>query len=203
MDKELLAAVQSIARSVQPRFSISDGLQIVLALATIATAGLLCWYALETKRLRQAAEQQVTESQLQTEYSMKPVVVLTTAIDEGHVTRPNKFSLKNVGKGAALNTRVHPFSHNKTVQWWFQHRSVIAADELHFTVFGEVGKPASSVPENMKWVLNQQDALKEVPLVITYNGISGQRYQTQHTLMLTEDRSDLIVRVDKAGSKAI
>jgi hypothetical protein len=67
MDKDLLAAVQSIAQSLQPHYwspSISDVLQFLLVIATGLTVYWLWRYTKETEKLRIATRDQVNVSNL-------------------------------------------------------------------------------------------------------------------------------------------
>ncbi len=71
----------------------------------LITAGVVGWYAVETKCLRQAtqmqvkeSQNQVKESQRQTELQLRPFVILGSTHE--------KLYVKNVGNGTALNVRV-------------------------------------------------------------------------------------------------
>ncbi len=212
MEKDLLAAAQSFALSLQTRYwppSISDVLQFLLVIATGLTVYWLWRYTKETEQLRIATRDQVNvsnqlfekskqqvdaelqllrETQLQTEHSVMPMVVLTTGRWENNVT---VFFVENMGKGPALNTNIGQFTHDGSAKFYFGHRTAIAPGEKHVAWYGEVGSAAVASPGNMVVILKQQDALKEVPLCISYKGINGKTYRTEHTIMLTDRQDDL------------
>jgi hypothetical protein len=232
MDEDLLAAVRSIAQSLQPHYwppSISDVLQLGLLMATvglvIATIFTVRWlkkYTKETALLREATAEQVVlngkmlvetiglrkaaqdqvdaaarsvvEFQKQTEQSVMPMVVLTTEDSENNVTN---FIVKNMGNGAALNIWIEPFSHDGKVQSRFHHRSAIAASEHHIAFYVTDGSSTGGVPAFLVRLLGYAGSLKEIPVKITYNSISGQRYETFHTMMRTDSQRDLTIRFDE------
>jgi hypothetical protein len=152
-ENALLTAVQSIANSLTPHYwppSVSDVLQFLLVIATGLTVYWLWRYTKETEKLRIATRDQVNvsnllfektklqvdtelqllkETQLQTEHSMMPVVVLTTGVDHD-ANNTNKFVVKNMGTGVALNARIEPFSSDGHTQSVFHHRAAIALESI-------------------------------------------------------------------------
>ena len=71
-----------------------------------ATGAVIAWYTWETRRLRQESQQQVGESQRQTELQIRPFLSLTIAPGAPMVTADGgteAVKIVNLGKGPARN----------------------------------------------------------------------------------------------------
>ena len=65
-------------------------------------------------------------------------------------------------------------------------------------MYTTAGLRADGLPHHLSQLLMSDDnALKEVPVKIIYNGINSQQYHTEHTIMLTDERDDLRIRFDR------
>ena len=210
MDPELLKAVQAIGRTLQPQVwphTFLDWAQVVLAIITTMTLGILIKYTIETTALRRAAEKQVSatedqvkltqdllgESQNQTEYSLMPIVVMTTRHETG---RGNDFVVKNTGNGPTLNTRTEPIYHDKLTRFVFHHRTAIGAGEQEFAPLHTDFRPGSLRPPELLKVLRSQPNPEDLHTKIFYQSASGSWYETSHTIKLTSDGTDLCIDFD-------
>jgi hypothetical protein len=218
MDPQLVHAVQSIARSVESHL-YSDVMQGLLILLTGLTTWYLWKYTRETEklriatrdqvnvnnqvlgetvRLRKATEDQVIasrslldEEQKQREQLLMPIVVLTT----GERDSVETLVVRNLGNGPALNTHTLSFSLNAERTFDVIHQSVVASGELQEANI-RLGSAISSLfvwefIEILKSYSNAQICTK-----VVYDASNGKRYMTRHTIMLTEDKSDLVIRFD-------
>jgi hypothetical protein len=175
--------------------------QLILAVATVLT--LICFiiYTKATIDLRQATRDQVnvtqrllTEEQRQTEQQIMPVLILSTAWNEA--SQLNECVVRNVGLGAALNSNTTPISPNNSVNFRLEHRSAIAAGaSQNVRLLLGLDPKALGAPDIVR-VLNYEGAVKEAPVVISYQGINGKWYKTNQTFLLTSDKKDLIIRFD-------
>jgi hypothetical protein len=78
----------------------------------LVTLGALIWYTVETRNLRKVAQSQLTTSQLQlteshrqTEFSNRPILVITLA-SEGTNTLRDLLVMRNIGTAPAFNIAV-------------------------------------------------------------------------------------------------
>jgi hypothetical protein len=181
-----------------PKLSDTDAQKLgSVATAVAAFGGLiglvvLVVYTRETFLLRKTAQDQVGETQKQTEQSLMPIVVL----DTGWSGDRGVFLLRNTGKGPALNTSMQSFSHDRSPQPWFHHRSVIGAggqDEPVLRI--DSGKVPLAPNDFMSFVLKSGSDV-EWRTKISYQGVNGCWYQTSHTIKRTSGKLDPIVQWD-------
>jgi hypothetical protein len=69
----------------------------------LGTAGIVWWYAKETRRLRETAQQQVAETQRQIEVQQRPFVIIEPHWYRGSLIR---LVVQNIGNSAAVKIRV-------------------------------------------------------------------------------------------------
>jgi hypothetical protein len=67
------------------------------------TAVIVWWYTKETQGLRETAQQQVRETQRQTEVQQRPFVIVTPEASQGILDR---LRVHNIGTSAAINIRI-------------------------------------------------------------------------------------------------
>jgi hypothetical protein len=196
MDPELLKAVQAIGRTLQPQVwphTFMDWAQVILVVVTAVTLAVLIKYTLETMTLRKVTQDLLAESQKQSEYSLMPIVVMTTR----HETdRGNFFVVKNTGKGPALNTRTDPIYHDRGTRSVFHHRTAIGAGEQEDAPLYMDLRPGSLRPADFAQILRNQPTPPVLPTKIVYQSATGSWYETSHTIKLTGNGTDLIIYFD-------
>jgi hypothetical protein len=181
MDPKLVQAVQSIAQSLQSHLwpqSFADLAQVILFALTVVTLYYLRRYTIETVQIRVAARDQVEatnqllkETQTQSEQSLMPMVILSTAKE---ADRGNRFVLKNAGNGPALNVRTSPMNLKTNVKVQFQHRSVIGSQEQEWTAFCTDSSAGSMRPANLVQMLKNEAPGTELQ---NSHWISGRKWE--------------------------
>ena len=170
-----------------------DCAQMVLVVVTAVTLGVLIKYTVETTKLRKVTQDLFAESQKQTEYSLMPIVVMTTRPE---TDRGNLFVVKNTGNGPALNTRTEPICHDRLTRFVFHHRTAIGAGEQEVSPLYMDLRPGSLRPPELVQILRNLPDPIELHTRILYQSASGGWYETSHTIKLTRDGTDLAIDFD-------
>src|SRR5262249_17871965 len=72
---------------------------VINTLILAITAGIVCWYTWETKRLRETAQRQVDAAYQQIEVQQRPFVII-------EARRPDALTVLNIGNSAAINIKI-------------------------------------------------------------------------------------------------
>lgn len=124
--------------------------QVVLAIATVATLIVLIGYAKDTKKIAKNSFQQI-------ESSLQPFVALVER-EPGH---SSNWSIKNIGKGPALNIRYSRYqADDKPPQWC---------------------SPSPLAPLEFYNGVDNRDAEfaeKKDGFIVEYESLSGRKYRT-------------------------
>lgn len=225
MDPQLVDAVQSIARSLQPHGwppTLADILQLLLVLFTGGTVWFLWRYTkatfgllratrdqvevnnqvlAETVQLRKATQDQVEISnqlfqEAQNQREQSAMpIVVLTTTMISNVM--TVFIVKNTGAGPALNTRTSPVALDPKQALDLHHRTVIGAGEYEEASFFSSSSTGPLRLPDLVRLLNYQGAPSKLQIFVRYQGVNGSQYQTSHTLMLTTDTKDLRVEFNK------
>ena len=160
----------------------------------LGTGGVIAWYTWETRRLRQEAQRQVAESQLQTELQNRPFLSLTIAHGAPMVTADggtDAVKIVNLGKGLARTIAVEAHS-GETFELRMQqpipHIAPASEATGKWRVFARAaaGERRTEVPskESGPMVKNLLTGGQPFDVALTYMSIVGQRYRT--TLRIEE-----------------
>ncbi len=198
MDPQLVQTVKSIAELLKthswPQGVVEWG-QFALVFLTLATLGVLIWYSFETKRLRVATQELLSETRRQNQKHTMPVVTLEYDLfNKGH-GEYRKFVIRNLGSGPAFNVVIAPFQLNGAT-YSFRHPLSIAGNEQEVvTVVAVRGKVTSEIRKvaDFEGLLLQHGPFLSHPLKIVYFGMDGNAYQTDHTLRLAADNKLQVV----------
>lgn len=154
----------------------------------------------ETVELRKATRDQadasirlLEESQKQTETSIMPVLILTTAFSGEH----NNFLIRNVGRGPALNSRTELLVSGPKTNWELHHRSAFAASQQEFAVLNTGSGTPAVLPVGLVKHLRDVSKVGELWVRMEYQSTSGNWYETTHKLYLTAPKNDLIISVER------
>ncbi len=210
MGAQLLKAVQAIAQSVQSHFwpnTLGDWSQLLLVLLTAATLGTLIKYTFETAKLRWAtqeqvlvtqrlleqAQSQVREAQSQNEYSLMPIVELTTSRSEGFPG--THFAVRNTGNGPAFNITIRPFDEGGGSTYSFQQGTSIAAGEREFALLF-IDSTHIHLSDFTTFLQRTGDDSAALTSIV-YQSATGHSYETSHTIRLAPGGKTLIIDFDK------
>jgi hypothetical protein len=196
MDPYLLHNIQSIAQSLQPHAwpkTLVEWGQLALVLLTLATLVVLIVYTKAARDQAKATSRILEETQRQTEQSLIPVLVLTTAVD-GNVT---VFIVKNIGNGPALNAYTTPFSLDGLHKLAFHHRGVVGASQHDRAdlLIDSAGNPLR--PVELCHYIQRAGPDVESHTKIHYQAVNRRWYHTSHTIKLTKGKLDLIIEFDE------
>ena len=145
----------------------------------LITGGFVCWYTIETARLRRQMVRQ-------NEISLRPVIV--PMFEEG--PNQNVFKLRNVGAGCAFNVRVQPIkrvfgentSHQIPYETKFYPLDYLAAGEvaeMRWTVF------SNGAPIHEKFLENKffpTRVTSSLIIVIAFDDVEGGGYEHEITV---------------------
>jgi hypothetical protein len=173
----------------------SEVAALVTAIATTVTMAFLIWYAVETYRLRKASQRQNEiavdlwkTAQRQSRIPFIPIVVVYVAPEKaqgGHLTLDDP-AIRNIGNGPAFQVEI------QTLQ--------IGAYEVRFTVVPLVERDKSIKLDYTIWqdgqtaefprgsvllqsVISANETRLELPLVITFRDMAGNRYCSRPTIV--------------------
>jgi hypothetical protein len=146
----------------------------------------------EAQRQNEVTASLLKEAQLQNQQSLMPVVVLMTDTTPGFAT---SFLVKNDGTGPALNVVTASIVFDK-VRFEFHHHGAIGIGEQHRVSVLLEGRPGEMRLPDFVQALRQIASNMELHTTISYQSIKSDSYTTHHTLKLTSDQKDLIIRFD-------
>jgi hypothetical protein len=87
---------------------MSDIWTVINTFILAITAGIVCWYTWETKRLRETAQRQVEAAYQQIEVQQRPLVII-------EAQRSDALTVLNIGNSVAINIKIGVANDRSTV----------------------------------------------------------------------------------------
>jgi hypothetical protein len=149
------------------------------AVATVAAAGVVTWYTIETQKLRKAAEKQ-------NEISGMPIIALRLSSGERGLGEPLSLELQslwNIGNGPAFNIDVTPIQ-KAPFEVRFEPVPLLEPKDnqgLRYSVLQDaVTSGFSKMSVWLESVIETGQLGSEMAISVSYSDASGNRYHSDH-----------------------
>jgi len=149
------------------------------------TGGIVAWYTIEAKRLRETAQRQIAVSQRQVEMTQeqmetmqRPFVVIDPTWNEGRLIR---FIVRNVGNSAAVNVELiyGQYTLGISIIDNKERVSVGIREDSEVTAAIEELMP----PDDLVFILDATSISRGVPMKIEYCNVAMMQYHTTERIL--------------------